>query len=46
VSRNTLYLVIALLLAVIVAFGSYYFYEKSHSPALEVKVGNQSITVQ
>jgi hypothetical protein len=44
-SRNTLYLVIAVLLVVVVGFGIYYAYQQSQKPSLEIKLGNQGVTV-
>ncbi len=45
-SRNTLYLVIAVLAVAIAAFGIYYFYQESQRPSLEIKVDGQGITVK
>ena len=45
-SRNSLYLVIALLAVVAVGFGIYLMYQESQKPALEIKVDGQGITVK
>lgn len=45
-SRNTLYLVTAVLAVVVIAFGAYYFYEQSQTPSLQIKVGTQSLTIK
>ncbi|GLQ56573.1 hypothetical protein [Devosia nitrariae] len=45
-SRNTLYLLIGLLLVVVVGFGIYFFYQETQKPSLEIKVDGQGITVK
>ena len=45
-SRNSLYLLVGALAVIVVAFGIYYFYEQSQKPGLEIKVGNQSLTIK
>lgn len=45
-SRNTLYLLIGLLLVVAVGFGLYFFYQETQKPSLEIKVDGQGITVK
>lgn len=45
-SRNSLYLVIALLAVVAVGFGIYLMYQENQKPALEIKVDGQGITVK
>ena len=45
-SRNTLYLLIGVLLVVVVGFGLYFFYQETQKPSLEIKVDGQGITVK
>jgi uncharacterized protein HemX len=45
-SRNSLYLVIAVLAVIVVGFGVWYFYQQSQKPSLEIKVDGQGITVK
>ncbi len=45
-SRNTLYLVIGLLAAVVAASAIYFFYQDTQKPSLEIKVDGQGITVK
>jgi hypothetical protein len=44
-SRNALYLVIAILVAIVVVFGIYLFYQQTQKPRLEIKLDEQGITV-
>lgn len=44
-SRNSLYLVIAVLAVLVVAGGAYYIYEQNQKPALEIKVDGNGIKV-
>lgn len=44
-SRNTLYLVIGVLAVIVVAFGIYYFYQRTQEPRLEIRIDEQGITV-
>jgi len=43
-SRNTLYVVIAVLAIAVAGFGIY-FYQESQKPGLEIKVDGQGISV-
>jgi hypothetical protein len=45
-SRNSLYLVIAVLAVIVVGFGIYYLYEEQQKPSLQIKVDGQGITVK
>jgi hypothetical protein len=45
-SRNSLYLVIAVLAVIVAGFGIWYFYQQSQRPSLEVKIDGQGITVK
>jgi Tfp pilus assembly protein PilO len=44
-SRNSLYLVIALLAVVLVAGVGYYIYQQNQQPGLEIKVDGNGIKV-
>lgn len=43
--RNTLYLVIGLLTALVVGFGVYIAYQESQKPGLEIRVDSNGIKV-
>ena len=45
-SKNTLYLILGVLAVIIVAFGIYYFYQESREPSLEIRVGEEGISVE
>ena len=44
-NRNSLYLVIGILAAVLVALAIYFVYQETQKPALEVRVDEQGISV-
>lgn len=44
-SRNALYLVIGVLVAIVVVFGIYLFYQETQKPRLEIKVDEQGISI-
>jgi hypothetical protein len=44
-SRNTLYLVIAVLAVVVVAFGIYWFYQEQQEPQLEIRLDEQGLSI-
>ncbi|HEY9012066.1 MAG TPA: hypothetical protein VIN06_13705 [Devosia sp.] len=44
-TRNSLYLVIGLLAALVVAFGIYIAWQESQKPRLEIKLDEQGISV-
>lgn len=44
-SRNGLYLVIAVLLVVVVGFGIYAYQQQQAKPGIEVKVDNNGLSV-
>lgn len=44
-SRNSLYLVIGLLAALVVGFGIYIAWQESQKPKLEIRLDEQGITV-
>ena len=44
-SRSSLYLVIAALVAVVAALGAYMAYQQSQQPSLEIRVDEQGIKV-
>ena len=45
-SRNNLYLVIAVLAVVVVGFGLYLMYQESQKPSLEITVNEQGIRIE
>ena len=44
-SRSTLYFVIAILAAAVVAIGAYVAYQETHKPTLEIKVDKGGISI-
>ena len=44
-NRNSLYLVVGILAAIVVAFGIYLAYLETQKPALEIRVDEQGISV-
>jgi hypothetical protein len=44
-SRSSLYLVIGILAALVIALAIYFFYQETQEPALEVRVDEQGISV-
>ena len=44
-SRSSLYFIIAMLTAAVVAIGLYIAYQESQKPALEIKINEQGISV-
>lgn len=45
-SKNNLYLVIALLAVAVVGFGIYYFYQEQQKPGISIKVDDQGISIK
>ena len=44
-SRNNLYLVLAVLAAVVVLFGIYYIYQEQQQPQLEIRLDDQGLSI-
>lgn len=44
-SRNNLYLVLAVLAAIVVLFGIYYVYQEQQQPQLEIRLDEQGLSV-
>ena len=44
-SRNTLYLVIAVLAVIVVAFGAYWLYQEQQEPRLEIRLDEQGLSI-
>lgn len=45
-SRNTLYLVIGVLVAVVIGFGIYIVYQEQNRPGLQIQVDETGISVE
>lgn len=44
-SRNNLYLLLAVLAVVVVAFGIYYVYQEQQRPQLEIRLDDQGLSI-
>lgn len=44
-SRNSLYLVLAVLAVAVIAFGIYWVYQEQQQPRLEIRLDDQGLTI-
>lgn len=44
-SRNNLYLVLAVLAVIVVPFGIYYVYQQQQQPQLEIRLDDQGLSI-